>query len=174
MKMKKNKEAEKLMNIVSESFASESKVKYLGEEVAFYSDDLGVPNKWNPGKEGETITGKFQGVRTISPEGYDPWESVFISDNGVIYTVGGAYLTKLMKTYPENILVRITYLGEHRMEKGKNPMKNFSVQVNEDDRLKVEKYRKVLSESDPDSDSAEAHRRLKEDDRNAIGEDLPF
>jgi len=109
----------------------------------FLGDLYGSEVKWQPIKFGEFITGFYRGVKTINPRsGKKPFIIGLLEDStGTIHSLSGHALTvKLLPMYPLGVNIRITYIGDIKVNQPE-PMKNFRIDVAKADMPKVIKYR---------------------------------
>lgn len=83
---------------------------------------------------GQQFVGKYLGSETIEPEGWSP-EDYFIRHNfrdrdGKLWGINGGFkLNDGLREIAAGQIVRITYVGDVEMGPGKNPMKDYRIDV---------------------------------------------
>jgi hypothetical protein len=113
-------------------------------------------SKWDGGAStpfrffeiGDSLTGQFVKMKELSSHG-EAFEVVIVKDDeGNLRSVGGAFLVRTFREFPshQGIRVIITYVGEIKIKDRGSPMKNFNVEVHDDDREKIENYRRQQSD----------------------------
>lgn len=114
----------------------------MSKEITFVKVESSFAKPWNP-KQGESIVGKYKGTEEISPKDGEPFISYRIKpmeqtfdDEGAevkAWGVSGAFLASKFDQVPVGAVVRLTFLGMQKANRGQS--KQFELEVAEGTRL---------------------------------------
>lgn len=109
--------------------ATEDPVTFLPDDSEWETvvEESGEKYVWE--NVGQQFIGTYREQRTISAEGYEPFDQQVFDVDGKVVTMNGGYkLREAFADIPKGSLVRITYVGD--IDTGQpSPMKDFRVEV---------------------------------------------
>lgn len=111
----------------------------------FHTDLFGAAIRWKPKKIGVSLTGIYRGMEDVKIGEKTFSIALIDAKNQERYSVSGhALISKLLPMYPENVLLRITYIGDIEMVSQPEPMKNYRIDVADKDMEKIKAFRESL------------------------------
>lgn len=99
--------------------------------------DIGQTEGFKFEKLKQSLEGHYIGTFGIIIDNRDVKKHVFSTSKGLISVLGQTHLTQLLEGIEVGVLTRVTYVGTKKTKPGRQPMKLFELEYDEEDRIEV-------------------------------------
>lgn len=99
--------------------------------------DIGSTDAFKFEKLQQSLEGYYVGTFDIVIDGRDVKKHVFQTSKGLVSVLGQAHLTQLLAGIEKGTNTRITYVGSKKTKAGRQPMKLFELEYDDEDQMEV-------------------------------------